>query len=217
MSPEQERLRSIFSIADPRKEKQPIELQNMDRDDLAELFGKMGYRTGVELGVETGKYAQVLLEKNKNLHLYCVDAWRAYKGYRDHVTQQKVDGLLQMARIRLEPYEDRVTYIREYSLTAVKQFAPNSIDFVYIDANHTLPYVMDDICAWAPIVRPGGMVAGHDYCRRSPGKYQCHVVEAVQAYTTAYYIKPWFVVGRKDAYPGEKRDRPRSFFWVKEE
>ena len=195
----------------------PIDIVDMDRDDLAALFGKLGYRVGVELGVETGKYAEVLLRGNPNLmDLYLVDAWKAYDGYRDHVTQSKVDGLLQTAIDRLKPWEHKTHYVRKFSLDAAKDFKDKSLDFVYIDANHALPYVMDDICAWEPKVRKGGIVAGHDYCRRGPGRYQCHVVEAVGAYTQAFFIKPWFVVGAKEARDGEKRDRPRSFFWVKE-
>ena len=195
----------------------PIDIVDMDRDDLAVLFGDLGYTKGVELGVETGKYAEVLLKGNPNLtDLYLVDAWKAYQGYRDHVTQSKVDGLLQTAIDRLLPFQKKTHFLRSFSLDAAKNFKDMSLDFVYIDANHALPYVMDDICAWEPKVRKGGIVAGHDYCRRGPGRYQCHVVEAVQAYTQAFFIKPWFVVGRKEAYEGEKRDRPRSFFWVKE-
>jgi hypothetical protein len=205
-----------YELADPKHARQPVELPDVDRDDLASLFFELGYETGVELGVETGKYSEVLLKRNPNLRLFCVDAWKAYQGYRDHVTQSKVDGLLATAKDRLAPFEGRVKFIRKFSVEASRDFRDTSLDFVYIDANHGLPWVMDDICAWEKKVRKGGIVAGHDYCRRGPGPYQCHVVQAVNAYTDAFFISPWFVVGRKDVKEGEKRDRPRSWFWVKE-
>jgi hypothetical protein len=41
-------------------------------------------------------------------------------------------------------------------------------------------------------------------------------VEVVTAYTQAYAINPWFILGSKDVVPGEKRDSSRSYFWVKE-
>jgi hypothetical protein len=196
--------------------KSPVDLADMDREDLAGLFGELGYKVGAEIGVETGRYSKSLLDRNPGLEkLYLVDAWAAYDGYRDHVTQAKVDGLLATAKDRLKGDAKRVEFIRKYSMDATQDIKNRSLDFVYIDANHGLPWVMDDICAWEKKVRKGGIVSGHDYCRRGPGPYQCHVVQAVHAYTDAFFIEPWFIVGRKDVVDGEKRDRPRSFFWVK--
>ena len=48
-------------------------------------------------------------------------------------------------------------------MEAIKDFEPNSLDFVYIDANHDKEHVTEDIEEWAKIVRPGGIVSGHDY------------------------------------------------------
>lgn len=204
-----------FNLPNPREVRQPIELENMDRDDLAALFAELGFNKGAELGVETGKYSEVLLAANPKLRLYCIDAWSTYPGYREHVTQSKVDGLLQTAKDRLEKFGNRVTYVQKFTHDAAKDFPAKSLDFVYIDANHTLPFVIQDLVDWERIVRHGGIVAGHDYCKRADNGYQVHVVEAVQAYTQSYKVKPWFVVGSKGVREGEKRDRPRSFFWVK--
>ena len=41
----------------------------------------------------------------------------------------------------------------------------HSIDLVYLDARHDYRSVVDDICAWFPLVTPGGLLAGHDYIR----------------------------------------------------
>jgi hypothetical protein len=42
-------------------------------------------------------------------------------------------------------------------------FEDNSLDFVYIDANHTYEGVKEDIKYWYPKVKPGGLLLGHDY------------------------------------------------------
>jgi predicted O-methyltransferase YrrM len=44
-------------------------------------------------------------------------------------------------------------------------FEDESIDWVFIDADHSYPSVRADIAAWAPKVRPGGLLSGHDYGR----------------------------------------------------
>lgn len=199
--------------ADSVKQRGGIDIPNKDRNDLAELFGILGFTRGLELGVEQGAYAETLCKRNPGVHLYCVDAWRAYAGYRDHVTQAKLDGFFEATQARLSPYH--VTFTRKFSADAASDFPMKSLDFVYIDANHTLEHVIQDISLWEKRVRHGGIVSGHDFCRRKPGPYQVHVVEAVTAFTQAYHIEPWFIVGEKNSADGHKRDRPRSWFWVK--
>ena len=49
------------------------------------------------------------------------------------------------------------------SVDFAKTIPDNSLDFVYIDANHSYACVMDDMTAWTPKVRSGGIVSGHDY------------------------------------------------------
>lgn len=53
--------------------------------------------------------------------------------------------------------------IRKPSLVAADDFADGSLDFVFIDGAHNFTSVRDDIRAWLPKVKPGGVLAGHDY------------------------------------------------------
>ena len=43
-----------------------------------------------------------------------------------------------------------------------------------------------------------------------------HVKQVVIAYTDAYFIKPWFVLGAYEEIPGQIRDNSRSWMWVKQ-
>jgi len=192
----------------------PIEIPNVGRDDLAVLFHELGFTIGAEIGTEQGLYAETLCKGNPNLHLYCVDPWKSYRGYLDHITQEKLDNFYEIAKARLAPYN--VELVRKFSMEAVKDFKRNSLDFVYIDANHEFRYIVEDLCEWPAKVRPGGIIAGHDFCQRKDKGYHVHVVEAVMGYTSAYKISPWFVLGTKAIVPNETRDSTRSFFWVKE-
>lgn len=191
----------------------PIEIPDTGRDDLAHLFRKLGFTSGAEIGVEQGVYAEVLCRANPGVMLSCVDAWRAYSGYRDHVSQDKLDGFYQATQARLAPYA--VEFVRAFSADAVKEFNDKSLDFVYLDANHELPFVMFDLIEWSKKVRPGGIVAGHDYYQSTRQDTKNHVVYAVDAYVRSYRIKPWFLLGTKAKVDGEVREKSRSFFWVK--
>jgi hypothetical protein len=77
---------------------------------------------------------------------------------------------------------------------------------------------MDDIIMWHERVRPGGIVAGHDYMRSVPGRRptELYVVEAVNWFTMLNPIPVWFLLGTKAKVAGEVRDRNRSWLWVKE-
>lgn len=184
--------------------KLPIEVPGgRNEEGLAGLLNTLGFKVGAEVGVESGRYSKILCEANPGVKLYCIDAWEAYRGYRDHVSQDKLDGLMADARARTAPYD--VELIKGYSMDVVKQFEDNSLDFVYIDANHDFQNVTNDIVEWNKKVRKGGIIAGHDY-RRTKGGAVNHTVDVVQAYTYAHGIKPWFVW---------RGDRASSWMWFK--
>jgi hypothetical protein len=54
------------------------------------------------------------------------------------------------------------TLIRSDSAEAASRFEDKSLDFVFIDACHEEDFVVRDIRAWLPKVKPGGLLAGHD-------------------------------------------------------
>lgn len=193
--------------------KSPLDIPGIGRNDLALLFTELGFKRGVELGTERGVYAEILCQANPGLKLACVDSWTAYRGYRDHVSQDKLDGFYFDTQDKLSRYN--VEMVRMFSRDALHLFEDKSLDFVYIDANHELPFVIFDIIEWSKKVRPGGIVSGHDYYRSKRVDSKNHVVEAVHAYTSAYRIHPWFILGSKDKAPGMTRDDSRSWMWVK--
>jgi len=198
---------------DPTRVRSPIELPNFGRDDLATLFSELGFKVGAEIGVEQGLYSEVLCKANPDMKLYGVDAWAAYKGYRDHSSQEKMDGFYQDAIDRLAPYNCEI--VRKFSIEASLDFPDKSLDFIYIDANHELYYVLDDLRAWPRKVKRGGIIAGHDYIESTRNDSRNHVVMAIDAFTHAYRIHPWFLLGRKHPLPGEIRDKTRSWMMVR--
>lgn len=170
------------------------------RDALPELFRDMGLMRGVEVGVERGLYSEQLAKHG--LILDAVDPWLAYNGYREHVSQDKLNGFYEETKERLKPYQANV--IRATSMGAVKTYPDSSLDFVYIDANHEFQHVTNDIAEWSKKVRVGGVVAGHDFNRNKKKDYICHVKDVVQAWTYSHGIEPWFITN----------DKSRSWLWI---
>jgi hypothetical protein len=188
-----------------------IEIPNVGRDHLAQWFAELGFTAGVEVGVKAGEYSEVLCKANPNLHLYSVDPWLVREEYHDGRGQALFDSYEAKARRLLKPYN--CTILKELSCNAVKQFGRRSLDFVYIDGHHNLFNVIHDLHHWSMVVRPGGIIAGHDYARYK--NQAMHVPQGVHAYVDSYQINPWFLLGVKAKTEGVFRDRHRSFLWVR--
>ena len=180
----------------------PITLPQVDRRELARFLHAAGLSRGAEIGVEQGRHAETLCRLNPGLELLCVDAWATVPGYRTHVSPEDLARFYTATQRRLAPYGCDIR--RGWSEDVARTVPDASLDFVYVDARHDLPSVIRDLAAWVPKVRPGGIVAGHDYQARA----DVHVIQAVTAWTSAYGITPWFVLGD----PASRRTR--SWMWV---
>lgn len=62
-----------------------------------------------------------------------------------------------------------VRLIKGISWEVASQFEDESLDFVFIDADHAFESVTKDLDAWWPKVKKGGIMAGHDYSFAYPG------------------------------------------------
>lgn len=187
-------------------QKPPIDILDLGRNGFANLLAEMNFNVGVEVGVLKGEYSKRLCEANHNLKLYGVDPWLSYPEFTTAGPQSDYDSLYEEAKATIP---ENCSLIRKKSMDAVKDFADKSIDFVYIDGNHEFSSEANDIHEWSKKVRVGGIVSGHDY-RHYHLKSYSHSYEVVNAYTMAYRIAPWFVIGRNV-------DNVRSWFWIKDQ
>ena len=82
------------------------------------------------------------------------------------------------------------------SVDAAARTADGTVDFVYIDGRHDRPCIDDDLAAWWPKVRSGGILAGHDYVMEGPIEVKDAVDEfaadhGVAVEQTAGYASFW--------------------------
>ena len=192
----------------------PFEIPDCSRDDLPQFCVDMGYKVGAEIGVDKGHFSEKFCQVG--LTLYAIDPWRIYKDFRAARGQRRFDKQYEEAKSYLAGYPNCIV-IRKTSMEAVADFADGSLDFVYIDANHEFRYIAEDLVEWTKKVRRGGIVAGHDYFFVKPGigAQIWHVAHVLIAYTAAYGIDNWYVIGGKKMVRGEKRDRWRSWMFIK--
>jgi len=171
--------------------KQPVVKIDINRaKGFTALLRDLGFKKGVEVGTLKGWYANWMCHVIKGVKLFLVDPYIAYDEYSEGRTQKDLDSFEDMAKTRLARFD--VEFIKKTSMEAVRNFNDESLDFVFIDANHDYKWVKEDIEAWSKKVKKGGIVSGHDY-----STFHAEVRKAVDEHIKANKIKPLFLIGDK--------------------
>jgi len=122
---------------------------------------------GVEVGVWYGDNALSMLQNLNIEKLYLVDPFKRHHIYSGRLFRQKrMDMVRMLCMEKLKDFSDKTVFIRKKSVSAVKDFSDDSLDFVYIDASHKYSDACKDIRVWKDKVKLLGVFGGHDY---SPG------------------------------------------------
>jgi len=121
---------------------------------------------GIVIGTASGENAENIM-KNLNISkLFLIDPYASYKEDEKTINRSRD---LKLASKRLTKFGNRIFFIRDYSSNAAKKFKNNSIDFVYIDGNHSYDFVKKDIMSYYPKVKKDGVIGGHDFYVEYPG------------------------------------------------
>jgi len=130
------------------------------------MIDKMGLQTGVEIGVDVGEFSHKLLSICSLKKLYGVDFWPNDFGsdFREGFFDKSGESRHLKCQDVLKEYiaKDRCKLIKATSVEAAKSFKDNSLDFIYIDGDHSLEMLFD-LYAWIHKLKVGGIFSGHDW------------------------------------------------------
>lgn len=157
---------------------------------LFELHNKTGL--GAEIGVQTGYFSAKIGEFYTGKML-CVDLWG--------------DENVYFEAQKLLADKSKFDLFRADSLTAVRFVPDESLDFVYIDANHHYKECLADIEAWYPKVRSGGIISGHDFCTSDA---DIEVIKAVDMFCEEAIYNVNIICGESDYFNG----KPYPSWWI---
>lgn len=131
---------------------------------------------GVEIGSWVGYTATLMLDSTPELTLTCVDTFLGSPSDMTGKLREAAgeiscdpDIIRTVFNRNTERFGDRCKVMRMDSLDAAEQFEDETLDFVFIDADHTYEGCKADILAWLPKLKRTGVICGHDYSEAFPG------------------------------------------------
>jgi hypothetical protein len=134
-------------------------------DQCLKLCGVRGVSKVAEIGSYAGESTMIMAGKFASAQLWAIDPWgsgyccdKGELSYNEEPTAVESRFDENTASIK-----NRLTKFKGKSLDAAVRIPDGSLDVVYIDGCHEYACVVDDIKAWLPKVRPGGVLCGHDY------------------------------------------------------
>ena len=105
-----------------------------------------------------------LLKSCPDLTLLGVDLWAEQpdnQGQQDKMGRDFAGFLANIKQVTAA-YGSRAITIQDWTVEAAKQVDDGSLDFVFVDADHSSDAVRADILAWMPKLKPEGKMTGHD-------------------------------------------------------
>lgn len=140
------------------------------RAELVKELVKPGY-VGAEIGVYRGGFSRQIYDLCSPAKLFCVDSWEQYKAYElDSLCATNQDDNYEATKHEMRDAIalGKCEVIRGYSSLVAKGW-PTSLDFIFLDSNHAYEFVIEDLIAWAPHVKPEGVIMCHDFTETSAG------------------------------------------------
>jgi len=130
--------------------------------------GSILIEVGVWLGRSVCFLAEVLKDMKKDVLIFAVDTWegsdeKEHKEYIESVGGKDKFYEEFLSNMKAAGVASFVKPVRKPSLDAAKDFTDGVATFIFIDAEHHYQNVYNDIEAWKPKVKSGGMIAGHDH------------------------------------------------------
>lgn len=121
---------------------------------------------GCEVGVWEGDNLCHMLESCSNIkNIIGIDPYTAYDDFAGSMVASQFDGVREKLFTNIASVDstDRVTFLETTSLDGSSQIADDTLDFVFIDANHTYLHAYEDFNLFYSKVKSGGIFAGHDW------------------------------------------------------
>lgn len=119
----------------------------------------------VDVGCFFGGFTKVMAKRAKELRgkVFSIDTFKgAMEAHIDICKKYNIKEMF-IRNMTERNLMDVIVLMEKSSLEACKEFGDESVDLVFIDADHRYSAVKEDIKCWYKKLKPGGVLCGHDY------------------------------------------------------
>lgn len=127
------------------------------------LFGQKETLVGLEIGVASGWTMNHFLQALPNLKLTGIDPYIGYMDGSREITQEMLDAQYLAAQDNISDFTPRGKILRGYSQDFVNSFEDESLDYIFIDGDHSYEGALRDCELFFSKIKNGGIFAGHDW------------------------------------------------------
>lgn len=130
------------------------------------LVKAMDVRTLAEVGVWKGDFAKQVLDSCRTIErYYMIDPWAQLPDWNKpwNVDSQQFDEVFQEAMAKTAFASEKVTVLRGRTTEVIEEIPDGSLDFAYIDGDHTLRGITIDLIRVLPKIKEGGVIGGDDF------------------------------------------------------
>ncbi len=149
-----------------------------------------------ELGVNKGDFSEKILRINGAAKLHLVDPWGDNWRYHDGLKAQV------QQRFANEIAQGRVQLHVGYSTEVGRTFPDQYFDWIYIDTTHTYALTKAELELYGPKMKPGGIMAGHDYIDGQWNRMMRYgVIEAVNEFCVNHNWELLYLTAERSDHP----------------
>lgn len=125
----------------------------------------LGYKlVGIEIGVELGRNIAYMLQECPNImKIIGIDPYLPYNDWDKPITEEEQIKTLEKSKFYLSQYCSRFELIKKTSKEAVDLFETESVDYIFIDGDHSYEGVLLDCKLYYDKLKKGGIFMGHDW------------------------------------------------------
>jgi len=134
-------------------------------DFWSQFVNQMQIRSILEIGVWKGEFAAHILAKCEAINTYyMLDPWRKLDAWNKpfNVANDKFDSVFNDAMVATQFAASKRKVLRGTTIEMIDSISDESVDYVYIDGDHTLRGIALDLISAYPKVKPGGYLTGDD-------------------------------------------------------
>lgn len=132
------------------------------------FINNRGFKSLAEIGVWRGDFAKEILRNCDSItKYYMIDPWRHLEDWKKplNIDNETFQNVYNETLKKTAFAEGKRIILRGKTTEVINQISNESLDFAYIDGDHTLKGIAIDLINVYPKIKEAGWIGGDDFCK----------------------------------------------------